>query len=163
MKSLFLGVILSGVLFAQVAHAGKSECIIQTTINGPQLNVAIDQAGGLDPINYDTICNKLKIADAKLIVQSDSIISTIGNGVTVGWVMVGIAEKNGLLQTYINGYQLTDVSTIPSSGEEKRILLRNLNVALENWTGIDKAIDKLNDLRKLNAQQVNKSSQGKQK
>lgn len=100
---------------------------------------------GWDFKNYDTICEKLKAANASLLVDGQA---TVLSGKSIAWAAVKLREKNLTIFTSDYGGKSTQTNDYASIDKAESMMITAINRAVES-VDVDKALKSLAEQRRL--------------
>ncbi|HEX3638006.1 MAG TPA: hypothetical protein VHV99_21500 [Paraburkholderia sp.] len=129
---------LIGVTFQ--AHA----CNVTYSTASDSVDKAITEQGW-DFKNYDIICEKLRAANAALLVDGQA---TVLGGKSIAWASVKLREKNLTIFTADYGGKSTQTNDYASIDKADSMLITAINRAVES-VDVDKAIKSLAEQRSL--------------
>jgi len=125
--------------------AASANCSITRMTGNDAVHQVFKENNGYEFQNYDVICNKLRKANAKIVIQGSYGVL---RSRSYGWVSIGVADKNsdyiiinafGRTSTYMDDY--------PSDEVARKQLWTAINEALNGWDQLDLALDSLNKAR----------------
>lgn len=92
---------------------------------------------------YDEICEKLRKANAQLVIRGDA---TVLNGVNIAWAIVEIADINPLLTSGTSSSNTRTNKMVGSQDEANKLLIESIEDAA-NGLSIDNGIRDLQQAR----------------
>lgn len=131
------------LITALASLSAQAECSI-TTIRSEEMGAILTREGGYNFPNYDTVCEKLRRANAYIAISSDSVV--LSNR-SIGWVSIKVKDSKSPLT--VDKYART--STFVSENTSQIVADHNrfqaLNDALNAWTDLDAALALLQKTR----------------
>lgn len=134
--------ILLSVLVVAAASSAKAECLINSVASGTPQKL-INQNGWNFP-NYNIVCEKLRRANASIVISGDSSVLV---GTSYGWVHLNVADRKTGLGVYDYGNSDTEMNNYASQDKADTLLYTAINTAANTWEGLDEALASLNEKR----------------
>lgn len=127
------------VIVTFTAFSANANCVMHShlTSEGAKL---VEKKDRWKFANFQTVCEKLRRANAA--VQIISNYAVLGNQ-SIGWASVMLRDKDSkFMVTEYLGVS-TNTNSYASSDQAKELMWDAMNDALNEWDGLDNAIDEL--------------------
>lgn len=136
--------ILGFLTAATTMLSANAGCILYTT-RQPNVTNLIREHGGWAFANYDTICEKLKRANAGIYIVAESAV--LGNQ-SIGWASVAVKDKDTGIMLGDYPSMSTYADSYASDDKARELMWHAINDAIDKWDGgLDNALASLNQER----------------
>lgn len=142
--SVAMKTVLALVLAATTAVSAHAECSL-TSQRQPEVSKLLNEAGGWSFKKYDMVCDKLRRANAAVVVLSGSAVL---DNRSIGWATVMLKDRDSSVMTSDFSSSTTKTHSYASQNKADALMLEALNDALDDWRVLDQAVDKLHEARR---------------
>jgi hypothetical protein len=141
--------------FAALTLPASANCVISHDTASPNVLKVFKENSGYEFNNYEVVCNKLRKANAKIVIQGS--YGVLRNR-SYGWALITVADKasNHLIVNSFGSHS-TQMNDSASDETARKELWLAINDGLDNWDGLDQALAELKQarraMRKIDARQ----------
>jgi len=122
-----------------------ANCSITRLTASNAITQVFKENGGFTFQNYDVVCNKLRRANAQVVMNGS--YGVLANR-SYGWVSLGVADKtHDYIITNAFGRSSTHMNDYASDNVARQQLWLAINDALNRWEELDQALAELNKAR----------------
>ena len=140
MKSL-----IALIFAAMTAATAYAECTLYST-HSNAVSKQLKDAGGWAFDRYDTVCAKLKKANAAVMILSGSAVL---DNRSIGWASVVVKDKESAIATSDYSSRSTQTNSYASQDKADALMWEAVNAALNDWGGVlDSALVVLEEARR---------------
>jgi len=135
----------AALCLTMLALPASANCSITRLTASDSVRQVFKENGGYNFQNYDVICNKLRKANAQIVIHG-------AYGVLInrsyGWASIGVADKDrDYIITNAFGRSSTHMNDYASDDMARKQLWLSINAALNEWVTLDQALAELNNAR----------------
>jgi len=135
----------AALCLAMLTLPASANCSITRLTASDAVRQVLQENGGYNFQNYDVICNKLRKANAQIVIHGSY-------GVLInrsyGWASLGVADKDrDYIITNAFGRSSTHMNDYASNDMARKQLWLSINEALNGWVTLDQALAELNKAR----------------
>lgn len=138
-KALFAASV--ALLFSVSAHA---ECTMSYHADQAIL-AAIKKSGGLELKNFDSLCQKLRRANARIHISAQAEVL---NNNSIGWAEVSVLDAKTSIASTDFASTSTFVNAFASSDKAEQLMVQAAQDAIDNWRSLDDALTTLDRERR---------------
>lgn len=122
--------------------SASADCLF-TANRTIEVDKALNQYGGLSTPNFQTICQKINRAKARVVITANAVVL---QGKSIGWAALFLADLNSPIATSDHMSMSTFVNSNASQDVANELMVAAINDALKQWD-IDRAIESLSQER----------------
>lgn len=132
--------------FAALTLPASANCTIFHDTDSDAVQTVFKENNGYTFKNYEAVCNKLRKANAKVVIKGS--YSVLSNR-SFGWVNISVADKASD-HFIINSFSqyITQVSEFAGDDTARKQLWIAINDGLDKWNSLDQALAELNQARR---------------
>jgi len=136
----------SALCLAALALPASANCAITHNTSSTAVQKVFKETDGYHFQNYDVVCNKLRKANARIIVSGS--YGVLSNR-SYGWASIAVADKaSDHLIVNDFGSDSTWMNDYASDDKAREMLWAAINDALGKWDSLDQALASLNKARR---------------
>lgn len=131
---------------AAASMGAQASCSI-TMVRHDTVSAAFKKHGGwtMDVNKFDTLCEKLRKGRARISVQA---ASTVLAERSIGWAALSVQDLDSEIGTISYARHNTSTDTYASADKAEQLMVKAINGAAEDWSGVDQALAELDVERK---------------
>ncbi len=122
--------------------SANADCLLTLTRTN-EVEKSLNQYGGLSTPNFQTICQKINRAKARVVIAANSVVL---QGKSIGWASLTLGDLNSQIISSSNASMSTFVNSNASQNVADELMVAAINDALKQWD-IDRAIASLSQER----------------
>lgn len=136
----------AALCFAALTLPASANCTISRDTDSDAVQRVFKENNGYEFNNYEAVCNKLRKANAKIVIKGS--YSVLSNR-SFGWVNISVADKDSE-HFIINSFSqyITQVSEFASDDMARKQLWIAINDGLDKWDSLDQALAELSQARR---------------
>lgn len=135
--------ILIALALSMTAMAANAECSLYSVRDAETAQI-FKQAGGWSFPSFNTVCEKLKNANARIQINA---ASGVLNNQSIGWATLSVVDFETGIGTSDFASFSTQVNGYASQDKANELMGIAINAAAENWVNLDKALVSLEEER----------------
>lgn len=131
--------------FFGLASNASANCTIFRLTSSDHVNQVFKENDGYSFRNYESVCAKLRKANARITINGQYGVLT---NRSYGWVFISVADKNND-HLIVNDFSqtMTFTNSYASNDKARELLWLAINDGLNTWDTLDKALARLNQVR----------------
>lgn len=134
------------------AAQAQAECVIISSAGNATNEVFLALGGwsvdrGLNVEKYNEVCKKLEKADAA--IEISAMAKVLAGEYTVSWAQLAVKDKSTSIGGIDYAKKVVRISNEGTQQKANEDMVVAINTALSSWSGIDLAIETLEQERKI--------------